>query len=130
MRGLTPIMVLVEELPATASGCGVNREAIQVAAELPLSQSPLRVIKSVADTKGYLYIQVNVIAVQNLCATNIYASFRTGTVIQSNKQPAIAGIWNENVIGAAWPSDASRKINSAVDGLTKRFIDEWTRDNR
>jgi hypothetical protein len=129
LRGLNPIMVLVEELPAAAQSCGITRESIQAAAELSLSQSPLQVVKTVAAMKGYLYIQVNVIAVQNACVGNIYTSFRTGTVIQNNQQLAIAGIWNENIIGAAWPTDASREINNAVDTLTKKFIAEWTRDN-
>jgi len=129
MRGLNPIMILVEELPPAAAGCGISRDAIRVAAELPLSQSPLRIVKTVATTKAYLYIQVNVISVQKTCVGNVYVSFRTGSVIESNNQLAIASIWNENVIGAAWPNDAAREINKAVDTLTKKFIEEWTRDN-
>ena len=130
MRGLNPIMILVEELPPAAAGCGISRDALRVAAELPLSQSPLRIVKTVATTKAYLYIQVNVISVQNTCVGNVYVSFRTGSVIESNNQLAIASIWNENVIGAAWPNDAPGEINKAVDTLTKKFIEEWTRDNR
>jgi len=119
MRGLNPIMVLVEELPSAASSCGLNREAIRVAVELPLSQSGLQITKSPASSKGYLYIQVNVLLVQNICAANIYFSFRTPGVIEGNKQLTIASIWNENIIGAAWPNDAAREINSAVDKLTQ-----------
>jgi hypothetical protein len=129
MRGLNPIMVLVEELPSAASSCGLNREAIRVAVELPLSQSGLQITKSPASSKGYLYIQVNVLLAQNICAANIYFSFRTPGVIEGNKQLTIASIWNENIIGAAWPNDAAREINSAVDKLTKKFVEEWTRDN-
>jgi len=129
MRGLNPIMILVEELPPAAAGCGISRDAIRVAAELPLSQSPLRIVKTVATTKAYLYIQVNVISVQKTRVGNVYVSFRTGSVIESNNQLAIASIWNENVIGAAWPNDAAREINKTVDTLTKKFIEEWTRDN-
>ena len=129
MRGLNPIVVLVEELPATAKGCGVTRDGIRAVAEGPLSQSRLQVVKFATDVKAYLYIQVNVIAVQDTCMTNIYASFRTPTVVQENQRLTIAAIWNENVIGAAWPSEAPRKINSAVENLTKKLIDAWSRDN-
>jgi|GEM_PF-6189089 len=129
MRGLNPIMVLVEELPPAAARCGLSREAIRVAAELPLSQSGLKIAKTAESSKGYLYIQVNVLLAQNICAANIYFSFRTPGVIENNKQLAIASIWNENIIGAAWPNDAAREINSAVDKLTRSYIEAWTRDN-
>ena len=129
MRGLNPIIVFVEELPAAAKGCGVTRDGIRAAAEGPLSQSRLQVVKFATDVKAYLYIQVNVIAVQDTCMTNIYASFRTPAVVQENQNLTIGGIWNENVIGAAWPSEAPRKIHGAVETLTKKLIDEWSRDN-
>lgn len=129
-RGLNPIMILVEELPPAAASCGLGRDAIRIAAELSLSQSDLRVVKSAAGAKGYLYIQVNVLSMQNICAANIHVSFRTGSVVESNNQLTIASIWNENIIGAAWPNDAAREIISAVDTLTKKFIEKWTRDNR
>lgn len=130
MRGLNPIIVLVEELPPAAKVCGIRREVIQVAAELPLSQSPLRVVTSVADAKGYLYIQVNVIAADQICATNIYASFRAGAVVRENNQLTIADIWNESMLGAAWPAEAPQKVQSAVGTLTGKFIETWKRENR
>ena len=129
MRGLNPIVLLVEEIPAAGKGCGVTREGIRAAAEAPLSQSPLNVVKFATDVKAYLYIQVNVIAVQDTCMSNIYASFRTVAVVQDNQRPTIAGIWNQNIIGAAWPSEAPAKIHSAVEKLTQKLIDAWSRDN-
>lgn len=130
MRGLNPIIVLVEELPPAAKVCGIRREVIQVAAELALSQSPLRIVTSVADAKGYLYIQVNVIAADKICATNIYASFRAGAVVRENNQLTIADIWNESMLGAAWPAEAPQKVQSAVGTLTGKFIETWKRENR
>lgn len=129
MRGLNPIVVLVEELPPAAATCGVGRDAIQVATELRLSQSPLQIVKSIADAKGYFYVQVNVIAVENICAANIYASFRTGAVVRSNNQLTIASVWSENLIGAAWKAETPQKVSGGVDTLTQQFIDVWTRDN-
>lgn len=129
MRGLNPIVLLVEEVPEAGKGCGVTREGIRAAAEGPLSESPLKVVKFATDVKAYLYIQVNVIAVQDICMSNIYASFRTVAVVQDNQRLTIAGIWNENVIGAAWPNEAPGKIHSAVARLTKELIEEWSRDN-
>ncbi len=75
-----------------------------------MSPSGLKIAKSAESSKGYLYIQVNVLLAQNICAANIYFSFRTPGVIENNKQLAIASIWNENIIGAAWPNDATREI--------------------
>ena len=129
MRGLNPIVVLVEEIPAAGKGCGVTREGIRAAAEGALAESRLKLVKTVTEVKAYLYIQVNVIAVQDTCMSNIYASFRTATAVQENNQLTIAGIWNENMIGAAWPDQARAKVHSAVQRLTKKLIDQWSRDN-
>jgi len=83
-----------------------------------------------ADTaKGYLYVQVNVLLAENMCAANIYVSFRTSSVIESNQQLTVASIWNENIIGAAWPNGAPQEITLAVENLTKKFIEDWAKDN-
>ena len=129
MRGLNPIVVLVEEIPAAGKGCGVTREGIRGVAEGTLAESPLKLVKTVTEVKAYLYIQVNVIAVQDTCMTNIYASFRTATSVQENNQLTISGIWNENMIGAAWPNEAQGKVHSAVERLTRKLIDKWSGDN-
>ena len=129
MRGLSPIMVLVEKLPAAAAPCGLHEDALRTAAELPLSQSDIRVVKSADTAKGYLYVQVNVLLAENICAANIYVAFRTSSVVESNQQLTVASIWNENVVGAAWPKGAPREITLAVENLTKKFIEDWARDN-
>ena len=130
MRGLSPIMVLVEKLPDAATPCGLNHDALRTTAELALSQSDVQVVKTADAAKGYLYVQVNVLMAENICAANIYVAFRTTGVIESNQQITVASIWNENVIGAAWPNGAAREISLAVENLTKKFIEDWTRDNR
>ena len=129
MRGLSPIMVLVEKLPAAAAPCGLTEDALRTAAELPLSQSDIRVVKSTDTAKGYLYVQVNVLLAENMCAANIYVSFRTSSVIESNQQLTVASIWNENIISAAWPNGAPQEITLAVENLTKKFIADWAKDN-
>ena len=130
MRGLSPIMVLVEKLPAAAAPCGLKEDALRTAAELPLSQSDIHVVKSADTAKAYLYVQVNVLLAENICAANIYVAFRTSSVIASNQQLTVASIWNENIVGAAWPKDAPREISLAVENLTTKFIEDWARDNR
>jgi hypothetical protein len=129
LRGLNPIAVLVEELSEAATKCGITAESIRSAAAGPLSESRLQIADSPAAIKGYLYVQVNMLALQDTCVGNIYVSFRTVAVIQSNDQTAIAAIWNENILGAAWPEDAPRKISGGVETLTRKFVDRWTRDN-
>ena len=129
LRGLNPITVFVEELSVATTKCGITVDSIRRAAAGPLSQSRLQTADSPTAIKAYLYVQVNMLALQDTCVGNIYASFRTVALIQSNDRPAIAGVWNENVLGAAWPEDAPHKISGGVETLTKKFIDRWTRDN-
>lgn len=129
LRGLNPITVLVEEVSEAATKCGVTADSIRHAVKGPLSQSRLQITDFVPAIKGYLYVQVNMLALQSTCVGNIYASFRTVALIQNNNQPAMAGVWNENVLGAAWPEDAPQKISGGVETLTRKFIDRWTSDN-
>ncbi|MDH3286533.1 MAG: hypothetical protein OEP48_02230 [Betaproteobacteria bacterium] len=130
LRGLDVINVVIENLDDGATSCGITKESIRVAAESPLSQSRIRVVENRGGSKGYVYVQVTMLFLENTwCAYSVNVQFKSPATLKSNNAYVVGSIWNRSFLGAASRSIAARKVSNSVKERTNEFIIEWTRDN-
>jgi len=126
--GLRTVNILVEELPGEAKGCGIQKADIETAAAFTVSQSKLRINEK---ARWYLYYRVFVRSLAPIkgCAIYVGLQARMRAIAEHNKTTEWASFWDYSSFGVVSESDANKKISDSVDGITKAFLVEWSKDN-
>ena len=126
--GLRIVRILVEELPDEAKVCGIRKADIETAAGFVVSQSKLRINEN---ARWYLYYRVFVryLAPVKGCAIYVGLQARMRAIAEHNKATDWASFWEYSSFGVVYESDARKEVSDGVDGITKAFLVEWSKDN-
>jgi hypothetical protein len=128
--------IVIHDLDQDAAYCNVDKSSLDAAVRLTLSRNGFRVNPLIAQTEGYLYVQLTIVRLtQNTrpigCAINVSMDFirrvrllRTGTLISD------ASVWDKAAIMSGTSVSIGPMVRDEVENHTKQWIAQWLIDNR
>jgi hypothetical protein len=131
LKGLTKLGIVVEDLSAQATACGLNRATLETTLSKRLSDAGFKVIRN-SDEDTYLYVNVMTSSLPNgLCVSRYDAFLYTHTMARLEYQQApvlvqVSLLHKGGIAGgaaAAHPEAVLRALSEYVDQFSSRIRD-------
>lgn len=126
LRGITGLRVVVEHLPASAEGSGLDVQQLQTDVELRLRKARVTVMDK--GVWSYVYLNVNIVKASSgdVYAVSVELAFQRGGLFGVGKDAvfAFASVWSKGVLGIVGKQTLRTTVRDTVGDLTDQFIND------
>jgi hypothetical protein len=137
LRGLTKIVIVVEQLDSNSIECGLTKDAIRDAVLYPVSAAKFHVVNDDNDPlTPTLY--VNTISLlfrpEELCVTHValqaYAIQVVTLEFSGEQVLSEINLWDDGGICSTPRWGHARRVTETLERYAKRFVTNWNLDNK
>jgi|SRR5579862_4487472 len=126
LRGITTIIVVIEELEPAAIADGLTVSQLRTDVELRLRMAGLKVLDSYAPGTPYLHVVPALLKAPDQYAYSCKLEFLQTVTVESNREVLITDTWSAGKFGLIGPpSNMVSKIRSTFADLVDKFINAY-----
>jgi len=136
LRGLTRVIINIDDLSPNATECGFTRERIREAIMFSLSSTKIDVVDLAVNTP-FLYVLISSLRFQSplpFCVSSlevqVYAFGDVTLGFSNEKKRAKIELWHDGIIFSSYQSDHTQQMSETLEGRMKKFITDWNLDNK
>jgi hypothetical protein len=126
LRGITTLRVVVESLPTSAEGTGLDLQQLQTDVELRLRKARVTVLDK--GVWSYVYLNVNIVKASfgDVYAVSVELAFQRGGLFGVGKDAvfAFASVWSKGALGIVGKQNLSTTVRDTVGDLSDQFIND------